>query len=124
MTTLSPAQPVLYPPRCPTWCAGVHPAILALDNDPAADHLDAAEVVQHALDLTDRATAAALVVSLAADETHPASTQTPPAPRPRLFVYLPPDHDSRGASPAQLRAWAHALVAAADAADHHLNNAG
>lgn len=121
--TTTPAQPAgWYPVRCPGWCAGRHEPILALPDSPAGyPPDDTAELVFHARDLTaPEATAGGLVVSLAVEETHPASDCDTPG-HPRVFVWLPRDHDCEGTSPAQLRQWASVLTGAADTADELLN---
>lgn len=116
-----------YPATCPTWCTREHPAELTPpDYDAAGDDLaetDAAEVVTHSRTLTDPDRAAGLVVTLDQDEAHPASLHRHYAGPARLHVWLPDDHDSNGADPADLLAWAANLEHAAEAATRHLNGA-
>lgn len=112
-----------YPATCPTWCTRQHPAILAMADDPS-EPTDAAEVVAHSRTLTDPDAAAELSVTLDLHEAHPDSFHTITASPSRLYVWLPEDHDTEGADPDQLRAWAATLTAAADAGEAHLNGAG
>lgn len=106
-----------YAPNCPPWCNRQHAAVLVDPLDPMADEVQWADsLVFHCAPLA--ALSDGLAVELVEHEGHP-DTPTPSTSTPAVVVYLPDHHDTTGTTPAQLRRWAAALDAAADAADTH-----